>query len=388
MTRLRLAACLIVCLTACTSPPAVVDSATPAGPFAEVYDQGGARYLGAFEPDSVAEDAGVTTLTWGGAEGPSCLRGTPYRASWRAGNGEDLMLFFQGGGACWSDFCFAIEEAGADMPALDVFDPVASPVGTWDTMYLPYCDGSLFAGDIDIDDDGDGEADRLHRGLANLSAALDAAHDRAPAPRRILIAGSSGGGFGTLLAPALVRRLWPGVPIDVMNDAGVGIARPGDDAFVDGLLDEWGVDGLVPESCADCIAGGHLTGLVGWALGEDPNLRVGAFSSTRDAVIAGIFLRVPGEQFEAALRTELGGLHERFPERYQPFIVAGDLHTALLGDIRGFLGDTDPALAEQIQSIVTLGSMDEVAVDGVTVGQWLGHMVTEDPAWAAHVEGP
>ncbi|MEC8425806.1 MAG: pectin acetylesterase-family hydrolase, partial [Myxococcota bacterium] len=292
----------------------------------------------------------------------------------------------QGGGACWSDFCFVVEQAGAGIPRLDVFEPTTSPVAGWDTMYLPYCDGSLFAGDADIDDDGDGAPDRYHRGLRNLSAALDAARMRAPNPRRILLAGSSGGGFGTLLAPALVRRLWPDVPVDVVNDAGVGVTRPGDDAFVAGLLEEWNVAGLVPRSCVDCVSDGHLTGLIDWALREDPSLRVGAFSSTRDAVIAGLFLRVAGADFETALRSELGALHDAHPARFQPFIVEGDLHTALLGDIAGFLGDADPAYVAQIESFITLGEMAEVEVDGVSVADWLGHMVTGDAAWGPQVE--
>lgn len=376
-------------LAACAGEAAPVDSAVPEddGPFAEVFAQGGDRYLGAFTPSTVEpRDDGSTRLEWATEDGPACLRGTPYAAGWRPGNGEDLVLFLQGGGACWSEFCFVVEEAGGRIPALDVFDPGVSPVAGWDTMYLPYCDGSLFVGDVEIDDDGDGAPDRIHRGLRNLSAALDAAHERAPAPRRILIAGSSGGGYGTLLAPALVRRLWPGVPIDVLNDAGVGVAKPGDDAFVLGLLDEWGASSLLPASCTGCVSGGHLTGLIGWALDEDPDLRVGAFSSTRDAVIAGIFLRVPGEQFEAALRAELGALHAAHPTRFQPFIVEGELHTALLGDIAGFLGDNDPELADQIASIITLGEMAEIEVDGVSVADWLGHMVGEDPAWGPHVQ--
>lgn len=374
----------------CTPAPEWVDTGggDPAAPFAEFHSQGGGRYLGAFPPDE--EDLlenGDAVLGWTSVlDGPGCLRGTPYRASWRAGDGENLVVFLQGGGACWSDFCFVVEQAGAGIPRLDVFEPTTSPVAGWDTMYLPYCDGSLFAGDADIDDDGDGAPDRYHRGLRNLSAALDAARMRAPNPRRILLAGSSGGGFGTLLAPALVRRLWPDVPVDVVNDAGVGITRPGDDAFVAGLLEEWNVAGLVPRSCVDCVSDGHLTGLIDWALREDPSLRVGAFSSTRDAVIAGLFLRVAGADFETALRSELGALHDAHPARFQPFIVEGDLHTALLGDIAGFLGDADPAYVAQIESFITLGEMAEVEVDGVSVADWLGHMVTGDAAWGPQVE--
>lgn len=126
-------------LTACASPsPSDADAAGAAPnaeplveplvepfaePLAELDAQGGARYVGAFEPDTVEEtDRGVAARSRAvGDEGPACIRGAPCRSSWRAG-------------------------------------------------------------------DGDGQVHRRHRGLANLSAALDAAHARSPARLHAFIA--------------------------------------------------------------------------------------------------------------------------------------------------------------------------------------------------------
>jgi hypothetical protein len=372
-------------LAGCASgPDAPLDPAAPAGGFAELWEQGADRYLGAFPPDTQDEQAGVTTYAWTGADGPTCLRGTPYQAAWRPGNGEDLHLFLQGGGACWSEFCFAIEESAPGVPDLDVLDPAVSPVAGWDTTYLPYCDASLFAGDIDVDDDGDGEVDRHHRGLANLSAALDVAHANAPAPRRVLLAGSSGGGYGTIIATMLARRLWPDAELVVMNDAGVGIADPGNPDFAEGLVAEWGAEALVPASCEDCFGDGHMTGLVDWELAHDPDLRVGVFSTTRDRVIGGIFLGLPDEAFEAAVRAETAELHARYPDRYQPFVMAGEEHTVLLGALEGFL-DVPEGAEEQIAGYITLSGMEEAAVGDVRFLDWFGWMIEGDARWTATV---
>lgn len=60
------------------------------------------------------------------------------------------MIFLQGGGACWADFCSAFEETNS-LPPVGILNPSlqGNPVADWDVVYLPYCDGSLFAGDVD-----------------------------------------------------------------------------------------------------------------------------------------------------------------------------------------------------------------------------------------------
>jgi len=60
------------------------------------------------------------------------------------------VIFLEGGGACWADFCSAFEETNS-LPPVGILNPSleANPVADWDVVYFPYCDGSLFAGDVD-----------------------------------------------------------------------------------------------------------------------------------------------------------------------------------------------------------------------------------------------
>ncbi len=364
------------------APDAAEDvDTTPPAPFAElegIID----RYRGAAPPADERSDGDVTTYTFDIDDGPICLYGEPYRMAVRDVGADDLMVFLQGGGACWSSFCFAIDYAPPGMPAsLDILNPEheTNPARGYNVAYLPYCDGSLFAGDADIDEDGDGEIDRWQRGLRNLTAGLDIAAQRFPNPRRVLFAGSSGGGFGTIVALPLVRMMWPDAEILVFNDAGVGVVKGDDPDFLDGLVDEFGARDLVPASCADCLSGGHLAPLVGWELERDPNLRVAAFSTYGDSIIAGIFLRLTQAAFREALLEQTGALAEAHPGRYAAFLAEGTAHTALLGDVRGFLGDD--AGDSPIGGSVDIGSMDEIAVDGVTVATWFQWFVDGDERW-------
>src|SRR6185295_14342828 len=76
-------------------------------------------------------------------------------------------------------------------------DPLVSAVAGWNVVYLPYCDGSVFSGDADLPDE---TPPRFHHGLKNLTAGIDLAKSLYPDPKRIFLAGSSAGGYGTLTA--------------------------------------------------------------------------------------------------------------------------------------------------------------------------------------------
>ena len=77
---------------------------------------------------------------------------------------------------------------------MDILNPdlEANPTRDWNAVYVPYCDGSFFAGDSEIDDNLNDKGIRIHHGLANLTAAFEVAAMHVPSPRKVLLAGSSG----------------------------------------------------------------------------------------------------------------------------------------------------------------------------------------------------
>ena len=389
---------LAVLLAACSGdpapPPTTFQRYTPAAAAPErvAFDSGLTRYLGAALPSATATYEGVTTFTFDPSTGPVCMRGGAYRASVREGASDDLLIFLQGGGACWSDFCLAVTAAPEGIPAMDALRTTPqSPLRDFDVLYLPYCDGSLFAGDATVDENGDGAPDRIHHGLQNLSAALSAGYRRFPRPRRVVLAGSSGGGFGTILAAFLVRYVYPGVPLLVINDAGVGVARTGDTAFLGRLLDQFGARRFIPADCADCTRDGHITGLVRYLLDHDPQVRVAAISSWYDFVISDLFLQTTPTLFRDALARETGAIHAAHPTRYARFFYDGSAHTTLLGDPTGIIGsnlgavELPPGALTRLGSL-EIGSMYTRAIGGVTVAQWIAAMLANDAAWADRLE--
>jgi hypothetical protein len=350
--------------------------------FQELYDQGLTKYVGMFDPeDSAAKQGDLTTYSFAVPEdpaaeprGPLCLRGTEYTVDTREGSSDQLMIFLQGGGACWEDFCSAFEVTNS-LPSSGILNPAleGNPVADWNVLYLPYCDGSLFAGDVDrvlpnsvVGEGEPGESQGYQRGLQNLTAALDIGFEEFPNPSRILLTGVSGGAFGTINALPLVRYYYPDTEIVVFNDSGVGVAKDGEPEFVEEtLLAGWNADSLIPASCTDCTSNGHVTRLIEWQLEADDNFTMSALSFSADQVISAFFLMIPGAEFTESLLAETGRTTMLFEERYKRFIPEGGAHTTLLTETSG---GGQPGLE--------IGALD-TEIDGVTVLDW----------FTAHIEG-
>lgn len=363
-THTRMLAAGLFSVAACgqgtiTEPDVVADGGSSA--FEELYDQGIDRYLGVFTPvASQRLPNGTTQHLFSGEGGPICYTGQPFSLFTRDGSSNDLLIFTQGGGFCGPQGCEAVE-AGIPLIPWGILDPAnaGNPAADFDVGYIPYCDGCAMMGDAEVDSDGDGVADRFFRGVQNLSASLDVIARQYPDPDRIVLAGNSAGGFAVHAALPLVRKLYPDVPIDVINDSGVGIFDPG---RWDTLVDYWNAGAFIPESCPDCVgADGNLTGLHAWQLGRDQNTRLAYVSSTQDATIAELLLG-GGPSLEAQLIEAVAELQSRYPERFQALVAAGDEHTFIIRDFDHVIG-------------------------GTTVREWISAMLGGGAGWVTRVEG-
>lgn len=326
-------------------------------PFQELYNQGVDRYLGEFTPmTSEAVDGSVIEHTFGAGDGPLCFRGDEFAMSTRDGVSDELLIFLQGGGACGPTNCAAVPVGLPlfNFGILEAGNP-ANPTTDYDLGYIPYCDGTLFTGDRDVDSDGDGNNDRYFRGIQNLSASLDVIVRNYPAPSRIVLAGNSAGGLGIHYALPLVRKQYPDVPIELINDSGMGIQQPGSQERLNAY---WNSGSFFPASCSTCIGeDGNLTEYHKYQLAEDENIRMGFISSTQDEVIVGR-LSIDGAAFEAELLEAVEELEEAYPERFRSLMSKTDEHTYIIKQF-------------------------DFAVADTTVRQWVTNMLSFSERWAS-----
>ena len=339
-----------------TATPSLVDELTATGI---------GRYLGDSTPAETVPNGAWESLRFDPADAKAiCLRGDPYRVEIRRGSTDKVLLFLEGGGACWNNAsCWLTPTAkltadptfGAGIFSLD--DP-ANPFKDWNIVYAPYCDGSVFGGDNLATYDG---RPTYHHGLQNLSAAVTAMRAAFPDPEQIVVAGSSAGGYGTYTGYGVTRVAYPDTPIVTLNDSGPGLQNPDDVESIEERLTNWAFRQFVPPSCTRCSE--QITYLTEWALDRDPTLRVGYFSNLGDGVIR-TFNRLSAAAYEALLRQVTDDIHSRQPERFKRFFVQGESHTIL--ELPGFYTQ---------------------AIGDTRIDEWTADLLDDGPRWRDLIEG-
>ncbi len=179
-----------------------------------------------------------------------CSDGSPFRFYVCPGNPKKLVIFFQGGGACWdAGTCAAgihrarveVDElrAAQGMHARWNFD---NPFRGWTFVWIPYCSADIFWGDA-VRTYAPGLTVH-HRGANNARAALLWAYARVPDPEVVAVVGRSAGAYGSLMwAPHAMRR-YPRARVVQMGDVGAGVMT---DAFGRQGFDTWNIAGALPE---------------------------------------------------------------------------------------------------------------------------------------------
>ncbi len=349
----------------------------------ELRDAGVDKYLGQFTPvmsEQLADGWVRHTFDPAGGNGPICIAGTPFRVFTKRQNPAKLMIFFQGGGACWQDFYFCNVLADMNPPPLagphsgiwvDSFDTgsgvIPNPVGNWSIVYVPYCDGSVFTGDNQVLDPLFPFAPfRLHRGLRNASAALDLARATFPNAGRVLLAGSSAGGVGVAgFVPFVTRFLYGNnVKLTVFNDAGPVAINLAEVAAIQARAADWQFGQFYPASCATCSDLGQSTEIIRWRLDNDSTIREAFYSTDGDATDR-FFLNVPTQAaYRALILTEHGALNAAHPDRYKSFIRSGDAEHTALQRPTFYLG----------------------TANGVPLDEWTGDFLVPRPFWQEIVE--
>ncbi len=341
-------ALLVLALLALTTMGSRCTGLSPRA-FIELHVAGVDRYVGAFEP-AVSEDAGngweKHTFDTEDGEGPICINGTEFTAFSRERDPRKVLIFLDGGGACWQDFYFCSFFADQDAPPevgifADEFDTgsevIENPLADYSIVAGSYCDGSVWSGDNVVEDPNFplGEV-RYHRGLRNLSATIDLARKQFPQARKVIVSGASAGGVGAAGFAPFVTRFAYGNRIDlqVFNDAGpIAINNapiPPIQEAIAARAADWQFEQFYPASCTDCAADAQATEIVKWRLAHDNGVREAFYSTDGDSTNR-FFLAVPDQlTYRALLLSVHGEVNDAFPFRYKRFIRSGDdSHTAL-----------------------------------------------------------
>ena len=187
----------------------------------------------------------------------TCADGSAVGYLERVADPERVVLYFEGGGGCFSaETCafdgpqstylsrssFSAEDLSARRGLFDFTNP-QNPLAEHSFVYVPYCTGDVHLGDATRDYGGGLVVE--HRGSVNAEVALDHLVERFPQASEVVVTGVSAGSVPTPLYAALVADRLPEARIVTLGDGSGGYPDdPVLNAFVGGL---WGTMDAIPD---------------------------------------------------------------------------------------------------------------------------------------------
>ena len=187
---------------------------------------------------------------------PTCIHDTPYSFFVKRGSVNKLLVYYQGGGACWEQLTCGIPVCDADVTPgdspnnattgfADQSNP-ANPFRDWNVVFVSYCSCDIHFGDAAQDYSNTDPAHPVHiehRGFQNARSAEKWAREHFLSPDQIFVTGSSAGAYGAWFHAPLLHETWPASHFQVLADAGNGVVTQ---QFIDDFFPNWNFIGNIP----------------------------------------------------------------------------------------------------------------------------------------------
>ncbi len=345
--------------------------------------------------DAFCTDA--TPTTTGGFTFSSSPTGLAIRWGPNPAATSDVVFFLQGGGACWDFFtCGGAPQVvpntptattGPFGPSQFLTDVYARYPGAWlhpenlpaalanaTVVFVPYCTGDVHSGDKTTTYasplQGFPPITWRHSGHANVMAFLKRLGATFTNPGKVIVAGSSAGGFGALANYAAFRWYWPNARMYLVDDSGPPLAGNAIPATTRAAwYSSWNMGASLDPFCASCrndmSAGMRALGAL------FPQDRTALLSHLQDGTIRAFF----------------GNFVVSPTPGFQP-MPAATFET----DLRALGATMDPGTANQKYFFTNAPTPDyhpvldapaAVTTPAPGVSAWLQDMLSDAPGWAS-----
>jgi hypothetical protein len=272
---------------------------------------------------------------------------------------DDLLIYLNGGGACWDEAtcqasCATNLTSGYDethgTPAWSSFTPTAfagtifdrhdaaNPTKAYNYIHVFYCTADTHAGNRVATYTIKGRDGALHPvhhvGLQNLRTYL-AALSAAFHPHSVVLSGSSAGGFGSYTGYDLVARTFAPTPVYMVDDAGPYLENAATPPNAGAAALAWGLADALPAACTECLdvagagAGAGMSALATYLSRTYPDGRMALVTTTEDHQIRQRYA-LDGPGFAAALTALATDVLAPLPN-FRYFYAAGNAHTLMGG---------------------------------------------------------
>lgn len=286
-----------------------------------------------------------TTLSPGGDT--MCALGTPYSFHVRPAESDKLLVFFNGGGACWfGAICDPmLQPTYVPLAELEHNNPAANPAGIFDfdnpenpfadynMVFVSYCTGDVHLGDATVTYEVPAmegvdahEVTIHHNGFNNSMSALMWVVDNYESLDTIFVTGSSAGSIASPFYAALLADAYPDSAIIQLGDGAGGYRSAG----IPSILETWGFLDLVA-ALDDELEVNSLEDLYVLTGESYPDVVMSQYNTAEDVTQYGFLalLGITDMPLSELLALNIGDIEDALGYDLPHFLAGGDLHTIL-----------------------------------------------------------
>lgn len=293
---------------------------------------------------------------------PTCSQApgaNPAYSYWfHKGTTDGLVVFFNGGGACWNDATCSKPRLAGDRAVFSgndaenaesvykaellpgegparmggIFDRgnPRNPVRDWSMLFVPYCTGDVHSGSNTAHyryPDTGKPFTIQHRGWDNMQVILRWMRANVSEPAHLLVSGSSAGAYGAATHYAALRSLYPRARSVFLGDSGQGVSTL---EFEKTRNINWNyrlpasVFGRKPQLTPDNEAVARLAA-------HFPRDRFAQFTTAHDATQRAFLAQMGGARTCEAWTNRMTGelLRRQAVSNFRSYLAAGKTHTIL-----------------------------------------------------------
>lgn len=302
----------------------------------------------------------------------TCAFDTPFRFFHNGLDGRpDLLIYFQGGGACWEwvscsgmfDTSVSPGEITGYRGVFDRNNP-DNPFRNFAIVFVPYCTGDVHIGDV-VRQYGNGPSVRpvAHRGYRNVTAVFDWLEGRVH-PSRIVVSGASAGSYAALFYTPEVTYRFPGSRVVLLGDSGLPLLHEYPD-----ILQHWGAESTLGKIRRSRTPGrAKLLSLVEAHVDAAANdvVQLAQITSDRDAVQGAFYLISGSPRWREETYALLAEIAAQVPE-FRSYVISGSDHGLLRTDRFYHYRSANVALRDWVSDLITGAPITNVRCDACTV---------------------
>jgi hypothetical protein len=294
-------------------------------------------------------EANIGSWTYIPVKGAICRDGSPTGFGVRLQkNAKNLLIYLKGGGSCRDsltcsrnpshfnagDFQRLISKRGGR----GILSTVKkNPAGGWNMIFIPNCTGDLDGGSASNVSVPGVKQPQQFVGARNIKRYLKLLKPYFKNPGKVLVCGTSAGGFGTLLSFYQFADAFDHSGLYLIDDSGPiffsdSLFSP---AFQQRLISLWNLNKPFPKDAAMLFKPDGLPEIYHYYAARYPNAAFGLISYTKDKVIRFNLSHsqpdqppITGEEYYRGLLS----LRAHLPKSWGTYYAAGSSHTIIAGN--------------------------------------------------------